>query len=697
MEIDLFAIFRLMTLAPGNLVYHLVSGLALVVLMAFAIANIIRTEKSGQARHILIGCAVLLIIQFLIFITIDNAESVKFLQTTLALAFFERAAAALIIVWIIWTVLEEKIPFLFTGSVIFLTLAFILGGAISIGLAGLLKEPAVWSQSKLLVFWEVGTVFLILMGVALLFTTQPRQYLVGASLLFVLGLGYFVRWFNPDSADFTLGSFRLAQTVALPWILVYVRRFQEGEPFAPNPLPEHENNHKNNRIDIVPALVKQLLEINLQETPEKRSQAVAHALSLAVVSDVCYLVKLRPQEAKLDLITGYDLIREVNLKPATLLRDELINIMDAWDENRSFTLSSPGGNSRDALTLTLLLHYHLLGNLLAYPLSLPGQPVSGGVIFLSPYTGKVFDEKTLQLMDTIKVTLAEILLTRMPQEKLQADLNQIQRTTHLLTEENDYLTKTVDHLESELKNQEKSVQQLKAKYQIEKLDIVKQIETYQEKINSLQSQLDEKDAIIFDLEQMKTEIRQLTEERDRLKVNLSRAEAKIKNLEVESGQTGPVRLSTQNQILSLDSIAATLKLGKISTLREKSLELEIDNPDGRQMIKTDPELLRTILNGLLENAIAASSPGKKIDLNLKLSLETGMLVIQVTDYGEGLTQSEQQALFSAEAEALPGIGSIPAIREAIRAIRLLSGKIWLRSSKGSYTTFRVQLPVRIID
>ena len=125
--------------------------------------------------------------------------------------------------------------------------------------------------------------------------------------------------------------------------------------------------------------------------------------------------------------------------------------------------------------------------------------------------------------------------------------------------------------------------------------------------------------------------------------------------------------------------------------------MEIINPDGRQLIKTDPDLLRKILHGLINNAIEASNPGRTIELSLRLSLETGMLIIEVTDYGEGLTQTEQQALFSSEVEIIPGVGHIPDIREAIRAIRLLNGKIWLRSKKGAFTTFRVQLPVRIID
>jgi len=116
-----------------------------------------------------------------------------------------------------------------------------------------------------------------------------------------------------------------------------------------------------------------------------------------------------------------------------------------------------------------------------------------------------------------------------------------------------------------------------------------------------------------------------------------------------------------------------------------------------QLIKSDPELLHTILKNLLSNAILASEGGGTIQLSQNISFETGMLVLEVTDFGQGLTQSEQQALFSAEYSTIPGIGSIPAIREAIRGIRVLNGKIWLRSKKGTFTTYRVELPVRIID
>jgi len=130
---------------------------------------------------------------------------------------------------------------------------------------------------------------------------------------------------------------------------------------------------------------------------------------------------------------------------------------------------------------------------------------------------------------------------------------------------------------------------------------------------------------------------------------------------------------------------------------QKDVDLEINNPDGRQMVKTDPELLQTALLELIMNAIMASDFGGTIRLDLTLSLEMGMLIIQVTDFGKGLTQTEQTALFSGQRQTIPGIGDVQSIRNAIRAIRVLNGKIWLRSKKSSYTTFRLQIPVRIID
>jgi signal transduction histidine kinase len=196
---------------------------------------------------------------------------------------------------------------------------------------------------------------------------------------------------------------------------------------------------------------------------------------------------------------------------------------------------------------------------------------------------------------------------------------------------------------------------------------------------------------------MEEEFRQLTQERDQLSEALEEANQKITALESIQEQTGPIRLSVENRVISLDAIVANARLEIVKLLREKQIELEVINPEATAMIKTDPGLVHSVVYNLLVNAIKASTRAAEVQLHQKLSFETGMLVIQVTDFGKGLTAKEQTALFSSNPPEMPGIGSLESIREAVRAIRVLNGKIWLRSKPDSFTTFRVQLPVRIID
>jgi signal transduction histidine kinase len=376
-----------------------------------------------------------------------------------------------------------------------------------------------------------------------------------------------------------------------------------------------------------------------------------------------------------------------------LAKEDLPHIMKAWGSHQALELCGDQSEIRDAVTLGLLIKYYSVGNLFAYPLATTDQGLVGGVIFLSPYTGKCLGAKTRRLMDEIKDTLTQVLFLPDPQEKAMHALNQAHLQLNILTDEVEKLHHALIEKEAEIRDKEILIKGLKAKYQIEKMETIKSIDQLKAHITQLNSQ----QTALPQMEQLQKEIRQLTSERERLSLALSRADAMIKDLQTQTGQTGPIRLSLDNQIISLDSIAANVKLRVNPQLQRKQIDLEIRNPDGRQMIKTDPELLQTALVELLKNAILASEPGGSIQLDQKLSFEMGMLTIQVTDYGEGLTQMEQTALFSAQHDTIPGVGDVRALRNAIRAIRVLTGKIWLKSKKASYTTFRCQIPVRIID
>jgi len=695
MGINFSAIFNILTSSPGSLVYHLVINLALSLTIGMAVVRL-RQEKAGQEiRRVLIGLAILLTLQIVLF-AIDLILTPSIFNISMTFALIERVTSALTLAWLFWIFINYKKQVLLTGVIIVVSLSIIFLGTVSISISNLQETVSPIDDVLLLRLWQGTALLLSLIGLSLVLINRPPQWGVAAAMFTLIALGHLVQIFIIRSDSFQMGAARLGQYLSLPWMIALVQRFGAQPSDKPkqtdHPIEDAETLH-----DTKPTLVDLLLKIILQEIPEAKFRSIAHALSFSVVSDVCFLFQFSEDKDKIKLIAGYDLILEEFLPSEIMDKNKMPRIVDAWNNNKTLMLSQIYADNKDTATLAELLRYHRIGNLLAYPLSLPDQPVLGGVIFISPYTDKPWGQKTLALLDKTRHTLTKVLFTHNPQESLREELAQLEHKNEALILENESLAQHLEDKDSAIIEKQENIQQLKAKYQIDKIKSVERIEYLREKIRELAAQFNLQEEHSIQMEQMKEKIRQLTSERDRLKSELARATTRLKELESRAGQTGPIRISMDSQVISLDSIAANVQLQMAHRLQQQNADLEIDNPDGRQMIKTDPELLQTIIHGLLENALLASEPGSSIELSQKLSFETGMLLIEVTDHGNGLSPAEQRAFFSANQENIPGIGSFQAIRDAIRAIRVLNGKIWLRSKKDVFTTFRVQLPVRIID
>ena len=696
MGIQISDFLSLLNQPPCNLIYHLVVGLTWVLILLAAGSHINESEKRLQVRHVMIGAFILLAIQIILF-TLDFLPVPGIQNQGEINAIIQRFAGALLVLWLAWTYLQPQQPFLFTGISIFISLAltFFLGVTFFV-----LRFPplAFLGLAPLLpIMWEMITLLLIVVAIILILVNKPEQWSIALAILITLMAGYLLQILIPAGRSQQMGLVRLAKILGLPWSIALLQRYISLKPAEQIEESNETSQKAAQKVDTKPTLVDELLQIALREDLEERFQAVARAMSYSAISDICYIARIPEQKDTIELVAGYDLIREEITPTATYPRDSFLHIMDAWEDQHSLTLSEADQDTRDAVTLTLLLRYHRIGHLFAFPLSLPGRDLVGGVIFLSPYTDKTWGRKTQALMDEINQTLAAVLFEPTPSQQYQEALKRAKTREMALNADKKALTTALTKLGATLDEQETTLKQLKAKFQIERLEILKELNTCREKRQSLTSQIEVSKSRDLELEQLTAEIRQLIRERDQLKMDLSRANARIRELEHQTGQTGPIRLSIDSQVLSLDSAVANLKLEMAPRLQDKNLELELINPDGRQMIRTDPALYQSVLLGLLENAVQASEQSARIQLKQNLSFETGMLMVQVTDFGKGLTQAEQQALFNAEAASLPGIGSLSSIRDAIRAIRILNGKIWIKSQKNAFTTFRVQLPVRILD
>jgi len=696
MGFDFSVIFNTLTQSPGDLISFLVVSLFLILILVIAISRLRKTENRSVVHHVMTGCGILLFLLSIIYISSFFSPN-DLTKTTMIFTIIECLAGTLMIAWLTWTFLVERDQFLFNGLIIFLSSTLILAGVGSFLWIILLPDANLINSISLIIIWQYGSLILILAGLIVIMTIRPKQWIVAAAILVVLaaGLGLQLIFQNPNS--FQMGAVRLSQLLSLPWMLFLIHRFRNNFRKLSTKKEAVKRLENEKRVDTKPTLMDQLLKISLQETPESKYKAAVRAISFSVAADMCYLAKITDKTENIQLLAGYDLIRERFLPIRTLEKDELQNIMDAWQENRSLVLSRNDSDIIDASTLTSLMRQPSLGNLLAYPLSYADEQLAGGVILLSPYTFKHWGKDTVNLFDEIKGTLSEVVFYQRSSERLNAELDQSTIDRNRLQDEKKTLTQVLIEKQLEINNKESSIKQLKARLQIEKIATVKQIEQLQKEISALINQAAKFKRNASKCQDLHKEIDHLTKERDHLQKELMLSNTRIKELETKSERIDPIQLAMETKIISLDAIAANIKLQTAPQVQQKHLNLEIINPDGRQMIKTDPEILHTALIRLMENAIQASKEGGKIQLSLKLSFETGMLILDVTDFGEGLSQTEQRVLFNTDRDALPGIGSIKSIRDAVSANRLLNGKIWLKSKKKVFTTFRIQVPVRIID
>jgi len=694
MRIYLAGLAELFANAPAAMISHLIAGLSLALFACLMLLQFNRTAQHARFRRLAVGAGLLLVIQI-----VQMAFTTFYLKwlalSATSMGLVDHLVIALTVIWVTWLVLGDEQPRKANRSAALLSLGVLFLCTLSILLTLLLPGLQAESGNILNLLWDLGNLLILASALVLLAVRRPAYWGIGILILAATALGLGLQIIVDGNQFGVMGLIRLAQAISMPWLLVLTGKL-DSQPEHPE-APPLDLPDESKPVDTKPELIRQLLEINLTGSYDEKVRAAIRALSLSVVADICYLVRLTPDNETIELLGGYDLIREIALPGAVLQPQQLLHIMDAWAERRTLNLTNTKGDLRDADTLTLLLKYHRIGSLLAFPLYYDDQPTLGGLILLSPYTSKRWGQETIQLLQKVRPTLTEVLFGSDPIEGLRLENEQQQDLITELRLTSDQMTHELQDKDKTLESLQSTLQQLKARYQLERYEAVQQMDAMQTELETLKGSSTQQWDGKRQLEQIQSEIRQFSREREELRASLSRANARIQHLENQTGQTGPIRLSTDNQIISLDSVAANARLQTSARLGQTGINLQIKNPDGRQMIKTDPELLGTVLKGLIENAIAASPAGNTITLSQSLSLETGILIAEVTDHGEGLTAEEQSALFNAGQTLIPGIGDLAAIRNAIRAIRILNGKIWLSSKKNDYTTFRIQLPVRIID
>ena len=146
----------------------------------------------------------------------------------------------------------------------------------------------------------------------------------------------------------------------------------------------------------------------------------------------------------------------------------------------------------------------------------------------------------------------------------------------------------------------------------------------------------------------------------------------------------------------LEDIAHTLKVEFQNMAENKNLCLVIEN-NADIVLMDDKNRILQIGNNLLSNAIKFTENG---GVSMTTDYNNGTLTLIVEDTGTGMTEDEQQRIFTAferlsNATAQDGFGL--GLSVVKRIVDILKGTIDVQSEKGKGSRFTVRLPMSVAD
>ena len=158
-------------------------------------------------------------------------------------------------------------------------------------------------------------------------------------------------------------------------------------------------------------------------------------------------------------------------------------------------------------------------------------------------------------------------------------------------------------------------------------------------------------------------------------------------------QTGRLNTVFQDNVEILPLIRGEVELSEV-VAELKNIRIKL-NGDTNAKVRIDQDMIKTVLRNLVSNAIKFSNPESEVNVNI--AEEEGQLLISVVDYGEGISQENQDKLFKADShftsfgtdnEEGSGLGLLLCKEFVTRN----GGKIWFESKEGEGSTFCFNIP-----
>jgi hypothetical protein len=444
-------VITLLTVPPGNLVYHLVLAFSIAGALPGAL-NLWQGSRLLEGKRMVIGLGLLLLAQFILILDAGLAQFFPGFASWLPV--LDRAVNAFSLVILIWLWIFPQPLRMADAATILLSLLIILLTILT-GFLWMNESPEVnFNGSFIDMLWTGFSLILAFGGGLLSILRRPAGYGIGLGMFALLFLGQLVYFLDPlPQGDFP-GIVRLAQIAAYPLLLTLPSRFGLGTETA------HPDTQ---RLD--PAVYQQFTTLATRWESFATCQSITAIVSHALSADVCLLISPPNSRQYISLYCGYDLSRRENIGAATFDSNLVPVLSESLRQARPLHIPAEG-NIPDLEGFGKILNLSLVGSLLSAPILTPTGEMDKALVLLTPDSQRSWSAEDQNFLADIARSLTEIFEIKKDYLNFQEKIAQSNNALSNLQVEKERLARDsaeqVEQLQSELQAAQDEITSLRA-------------------------------------------------------------------------------------------------------------------------------------------------------------------------------------------------------------------------------------------
>jgi signal transduction histidine kinase len=476
----------LVTVPPGNMLYHLVLAFSVAGVLQASLSNW-RTSGFPQGRRMVMGLSLLFVLRLLLIASVGVAWQ-GLLDEHLLLPPVDRAVGLLSLIIIIWLWgFPEPLPLADAASWLLGFLGLTLFG---LSMAWWIQQGGqlTFNNSWLDYYGEIVMLALLAGGALLLLVRRPNSWGFGLGMLGLLSVGHLAHLFYPPEGDFA-GAVRLAEMAAYPLLWALPQRFPST--VSASPIPPQPAVQERRRFGTDPKLLQTYLTLATETDFTKIAWAISHAVAHSMLADLVLFVNPPSDDGHVKIHCGYDLIREDNLPGSEIASTQVPMISSALRTGRPLRLPA-SSTSPDLANLIKPYNLSRAGNILVAPILTADYKPIAGILLLSPYSNRNWNIEDQAYLLSITKSLAQLL-----QRSREITGQQTEKTP---------ASQTTQELQAELQAARQEIESLLQRQQ----DLLAQASTSQAQAGSLA-------ALIATQEESEQKINHLLAENEQLK------------------------------------------------------------------------------------------------------------------------------------------------------------------------------------